>query len=186
LSNNAISIDDPDAKFLRIDFVRSELIALHYPIPVNLFFPSDSLLSAQKISIIPNDLIEQKNGLRIIPQPLYAKGVSDLFLQTVSNMIDFVVIVDPKSDSQKLDSSIQFINAKVLEDRFVSTLMSDVSDESIHNLQPKAREEYLRNRFRSYMNRFKLYKSGLDPLEFSITLSGNKILFSVDQKNEKP
>jgi hypothetical protein len=186
LSNNAISIDDPDAKFLRIDFVRSELIALHHPIPVNLFFPSDSLLSAQKISIVPNDLIEQKNGLRIIPQPLYAKGVSDLFLQTVSNMIDFVVIVDPKSDSQKLDSSIQFINSKVLEDRFVSTLMSDVSDESIHNLQPKAREEYLRNRFRSYMNRLKLFKSGLDPLEFSITLSGNKILFSVDQKNEKP
>ncbi len=185
LSNNLISIDDPDAKLLRIDFVRSELLEISHPIPINLFFPSDisSTLSPSKISIAPTDFIDIKNGLKLLPQPIYAKGVSELFLQTVSNMIDFVVVVDPKSDNQKLDYSLQFINAKHLEDRYVSTLMSDVSDDSIHNLQPKLREEYLRNRFRSYTNRLKLFKNSKEPLDFSIQLVGNKILFSLPDKN---
>lgn len=188
LSNNLISIDDPDAKLLRIDFVRSELIEITHTIPINLFFPSDvsSTISPAKISVAPSEFIEIKNGLKLIPQPIYAKGVSELFLQTVSNMIDFVVVVDPKSDSQKLDYSVQFINAKHLEDRYVSTLMSDVSDESIHNLQPKLREDYLRNRFRSYTNRLKLFKTAQEPLDYTIQLSGNKITFSLPDKLHGP
>jgi hypothetical protein len=185
LTSNAITLDDPDAKLLRIDFVRSELLEISHPIPINLFFPPDisSNISPSKISVSPVEYIEFKNGLKLLPQPIYAKGVSELFLQTVSNLIDFVVVVDPKSDNQKLDYSLQFINAKYLEDRYVSTLMSDVSDDSIHNLQPKLREEYLRNRFRSYTNRLKLFKHTKEPLDFSIQLIGNKIIFSLPEKN---
>ena len=98
-------------------------------------------------------------------------------------MIDFVIVVAPKSDGQKLEYSIQFINSKILEDRFVSRLMSDISDDSIHNLQPKLREEYLRNRFRSYMNRFKLYRSSAQPFDLQLQLVGNKIQFSQDEPN---
>lgn len=185
LSNNLISIDDPDAKLLRIDFVRSELLEIHNPIPINLFFPSDisSLLSPSKISVAPSEFIEIKNSLRLIPQPIYAKGVSELFLETVSPLIDFVVVVDPQSDNQQLVYSLQLINAKHLEDRYVSTLMSDASDDSIHALQPKLREEYLRNRFRSYTNRLKLYKNSKEPLDFNIQLVGNKIIFNLPEKN---
>lgn len=180
ISTSAVSIDDPDAKFLRIDFVRSELLAINHPIPVNLFFPpsTNNPLPSQKVSIIPNELVEMKNGLKLISQPLYAKGVSELFLEVVNDMIDLVVIAEGRSEPQRLDWSVQFINARVLEDRFVSILMSDVSDESIHNLQPKLREEYLRNRFRSYMNRFKLYQSSYTPLTLDIQLQGNKINIS--------
>ena len=185
LSNNLITIDDPDAKLLRIDFVRSELIALSHPIPINLFFPSDigQSLSPSKITLGNSDLVQTKNGLKLLNEPLYAKGVSELFLETVSNMIDFVIVVAPKSDGQKLEYSIQFINSKILEDRFVSRLMSDISDDSIHNLQPKLREEYLRNRFRSYMNRFKLYRSSAQPFDLQLQLVGNKIQFSQDEPN---
>lgn len=187
LSSGVISIDDPDAKHLRIDFVRSELTALSHPIPINLFIPPSvaSAASMQKISIAPSELIENKNGLKLIPQPLYAKGVSDLFLQIVGNMIDFVVVVDPKSDHQKLEGSLQFINAKVLEDRFVSMLMSDALDDSMTGMQPKVREDYLRNRFRSYVNRFKLYKASGEPYDISIYLTGNKIMISNGDKHER-
>lgn len=188
LSNNPIVIDDPDAKLLRIDFVRSELLAITTPIPINLFFPFHTALSLSpsKISLQIGENMEFKNGLKCLSLPLYAKGVSDLFLQVVSDMISYVVIVDPKSDSTKLESSIQFVNAKNLEDRFVSTLMSDVSDETIHSLQPKIREEYLRNRFRSYMNRFRLYESYNQPLNLSIELIGNKVIIQPQPPHETP
>lgn len=177
LTTNSIAIDDPDAKFLRIDFVRSELLPINHPIPLNLFFSAnaDNNFLPQKLSIIPNEFIEVKNGIKLVSQPLYAKGVSELFLETVTDMIDLVVIADPKTDSSSLDWSIQFINSTVLEDRFVSTLMSDISDESLHNLQPKIREEYLRNRFRSYMHRFKLYQANYKILNLNIQLQGSKI-----------
>lgn len=183
LSNNPITIDDPDAKFLRIDFVRSELLPINHPIPVNLFFPAhvNNTYSPQRISILPGDLVEIRNGIKTISQPLYAKGVSELFLEIVSDMIDLVIIVDPKTDSKELDWSVQFINSRVLEDRFVSTLMSDVSDESIYNLQPKVREEYLRNRFRSYMNRFKLFQANLKTLQLDAQLVGNKVTVTTTQ-----
>lgn len=186
LSTTPIVIDDPDAKFLRIDFVRLELLPIQHPLPLNLFFPAhvNPSLSPQKLSIVQNELIEIKNGVKLLSPPLYVKGVSELFLEIVSDMIDFVIIVDPKQDNQPLDWSLQFINAQVLEDRFVSTLMSDVSDESIYSLQPKIREDYLRNRFRSYMNRFKLYQSNYKMLDLNIRLSGNKILVSQNEKNE--
>jgi len=188
LSTNSITIDDPDAKFLRIDFVRSELLPINHPIPINLFFPpaANNALSSQKISIAPGDLVDSKNGLKLISQPLYAKGVSELFLEIVGDMIDLVVIAENRPDN-KLDWSIQFINSRVLEDRFVSILMSDISDDSIHNLQPKVREEYLRNRFRSYMNRFKLYQSSYTPLNLSAQLINNKITLSRgDAPNDSP
>ncbi len=186
LTPNAIAIDDPDAKFLRIDFVRSELLPINHPIPLNLFFPIHTYTNPlpQKLSIIPSEVVEIKNGLKLISQTLYAKGVSELFLDVVSDMIDLIVIVDPKADHNKLDWCVQFINPNILEDRFVSTLMSDVSDESIHNLQPKAREEYLRNRFRSYIHRFKLYQSNYKPLHLNVQLSGTKILVSPGDPNE--
>lgn len=186
LTTNSIAIDDPDAKFLRIDFVRSELLPINHPIPLNLFFSAhvNSNFSPQKLSIVPNEVIEIKNGLKLISQPLYAKGVSELFLEIVSDMIDLVVIADPKPDSNRLDWSVQFINPIILEDRFVSTLMSDVSDESLHNLQPKIREEYLRNRFRSYMHRFKLYQSNYKVLNLNVQLLGTKINISLSDPNE--
>ncbi|MCH9630829.1 MAG: hypothetical protein S4CHLAM37_08350 [Chlamydiia bacterium] len=177
LSTSPITIDDPDAKFLRIDFVRSELIPINHPIPISLFVPPHLILALnpQKLGIVSNEMIENKNGIKLINQPLYAKGVSELFLETISDMIGITVIANPKPDQNQLDWTVQFINPKVLEDRYVSTLLSDSSDEDLHDLQPKVREEYLRNRFRSYMNRFTLYRPDFKRFKLDIEMQGNKI-----------
>ena len=73
--------------------------------------------------------------------------------------MQIVVIVAPKSDKQLLDWSIQFINPRHLENIYVASLMSDVSDADIRLMHPPLREEYLRNRFRSYMNNLQLFKA---------------------------
>lgn len=180
VSSNPIPIDDPDANFLRIDFVRSELLPINHPLPVNLFFPAvlNPQINPQKISISQNDLIDIKNGQRFINQKLYARGVSELFLDVVSDMIEVVVIASQKTESNQFDWSLQFINPRILEDRYVSILLSDVSDKMISDLQPKLREEYLRNRFRSYMNRMSLYSYDFEKLNLSVELLGNKIIMS--------
>jgi hypothetical protein len=70
---------------------------------------------------------------------------------------------------------VQFVNPRRLEDKYVLTLMSDVSDKDIRLMQPSLREEYLRNRFRSYMNRFQLFHLDDSRFELAISLVGNQI-----------
>jgi hypothetical protein len=172
-----LEINDPEAKFLRIDFVRHELLKIDSAVPVSLYFPPNKLdfLHPQRIHLAQNELLENQNGMKIIKKPLYAKGVSSFFLEIIKDLLQIVVIVNSKENAP-LDWSLQFINGKILEDRYVHILMSDASDEEIHDLQPRLRERYLRNRFRSYMNRLELFSSDNEKLELSPILQGNTII----------
>ncbi|MBI5273992.1 MAG: hypothetical protein HY860_02930 [Chlamydiales bacterium] len=176
ISKTPIQIDDPDAKFLRIDFIRSELLPLGNSLPVTLFIPTKSRQSPNldKISFAKTDLIAKQNGLAILNESLYAKGITDLFIEIVKDMIQLVVLYDP--DQKKgMTWSVQFINPKVLEDRYVSMLISDTSDDDIRELQPMLRQDYLRNRFRNYMNRFQLFTSDDKLLDLNIQIRDNQI-----------
>ncbi len=177
LSDAPIEIDDPQAKALRIDFIRCNLLPVNAPIQLSLFFPSKNLknLNPENTSLISNKLVEFRNGTPLISYPLYANGVDSLFLQIVREMIEIVIIVDPKTDKKALDWSVQFVNPRQLEDKYVESLMSDVSDQDIRLMQPTLREEYLRNRFRSYMNHFQMLRDEDDKFDLDISLSDQKI-----------
>ncbi len=170
LSDSPIEIDDPQAKALRIDFVRCNLLSIEKSIPVTLFFQDKYLdtLNPQTISLSPGAVLKNVHGLNVITSPLYANGVDRLFLETVENMLQIVIIAAPQTERSLLEWSVEFINPRQLEDQYVSRLMSDVSDEDIRLLQPAMRQEYLRNRFRSYMNRFQLFNA--DDTKFDLTI----------------
>jgi len=176
LSTTPIEINDPDAKYLRIDFIRYEMLKLDAPVPVTLYFPPSvaGAVNPSKVSLVPNTLVENRNGIKMITDTLYAKGVSALFLDIIKNMVEIAVVVRPDEEGC-LQSSIQFINAKDLEERYIRFLKSDASDDEVRDLQPQLREAYLRNRFRNYMHRFQLYKSASEPLEICPKLQGNSI-----------
>jgi len=176
LSTTPIEINDPDAKYLRIDFIRYEMLKLDAPVPVTLYFPPSvaGAVNPSKVSLVPNTLVENRNGIKMITDTLYAKGVSALFLDVIKNMVEIAVVVRPDEEGC-LQSSIQFINAKDLEERYIRFLKSDASDDEVRDLQPQLREAYLRNRFRNYMHRFQLYKSASEPLEICPKLQGNSI-----------
>lgn len=177
LSDTPIEIDDPRAKDLRIDFARVSLLPIKSRIPIVVYYPTEtlSLYNPNTISIAPSNLIEKINGLDLFIEPLFAKGVSQLFVNVIEEMIQIVVVIDP-TDHHQLSWSIEFINPRLLEDRYVSRMMADVSEEEVRDLQPLLREEYLRNRFRSFMNRFQLYKSDEKRLELNIQLENNQIV----------
>lgn len=177
LSDSPLEIDDPLAKALRIDFLRCNLLPVNTPIQLSLFFPTEYLpqINPQTIAIAPTPLVQFSWGSPMINYPLYANGVDSLFLETVRHMFEIVIIATPKSERQFLDWSVQFANPRLLEDKYVATLMSDVSDRDIRLLQPTLREEYLRNRFRSYMNRFQLFYGDDSRFDLNVSLKGQKI-----------
>ncbi len=177
LSDAPIEINDPLAQALRIDFIRCNLLPINTSIPLSLFFPTDhlSLFNPDNTHIVPNELVSLSKGSCSISLPLYSSGVDHLFLDIVRDMLEIIVVVAPPSERKLLDWSIQFINPRALEDEYVQTLISDVSDRDTRLMQPAMREEYLRNRFRSYMNRFQLFYFDDSKLDLSITLNGNQI-----------
>lgn len=178
LSDTPIEIDDPRAKDLRIDFQRVSLLPLKSRVPLVLYFPTEtlSIYNPNTVSIASSSLIEKVNGLDLLAESLFAKGVSQLFVQVVEEMMQIAVVIEPISEAQQLIWSVEFINPRLLEDRYVSRMMSDISDEEVRDLQPLLREEYLRNRFRSYMNRFQLFKSDEKRLELNIQLENNQVV----------
>lgn len=177
LSDSPIEIDDPLAKTLRIDFIRCNLLPVNATVQLSVFFPPNTIdqYNPDNTSITPGPLVKFSKGMPLITDPLYANGVDSLFLQTVRDMLEIVIIAAPKSDRKVLDWSVQFVNPRMLEDMYVTTLMSDVSDRDIRLLQPTLREEYLRNRFRSYMNHFQLFREDESKFDLAIFLKGKHI-----------
>lgn len=176
LSDTPVEIDDSLAKSMRIDFSRQDLIPLDMPIPVSIFFPPkfSNTLNPETYTLATNDFIVKKNGVKMITHPLYASGVSQLFAEIVKDMIQVIIIAHPKSERDTLLWNAEFIYPHELEDRYVARLMSVITDED-EEIQPHLREDYLRNRFRNYMNHFRLYTAQKQKLLLKIELQANTI-----------
>lgn len=179
LSDEPFEIDDPQAKNLRIDFVRSELHPLNKSIPITLFYPTEysSLLCPVTYSIQPSTLVDQKNGIALLQKHLCAKGVSKQFVDLVRNMLEIAIILSPENEHDSLDWSLQFINPRVLEDKYVSILLTDSSENDLESVSTKKQEEYLRNRFRKYMNQFELYTPQNTKFHLQVKLRNQQIYF---------
>lgn len=182
LSDGPIEIDDPQSKLLRIDFSRQDMIPLQSPIPISIFFPPkySATLNPETYSLATNDFVVKKNGVKMITFPLFASGVSQLFTEIVRDMIQIVVIAHPKSERATLLWNTEFIYPHELEDRYVTRIMSEANNDD-EEVQPHLREEYLRNRFRNYMHRFRLYTPENEKLVLKIELEANTI--SVQPQN---
>jgi hypothetical protein len=178
LSHLPFVIDDPQAEFLRIDFIRSEFHPIAKEIPISLFFPKDSLLNLnpKTCSLLTQGLIELVHGVPMLRKTVYAKGVSHLFAELVRDMLEISIVVAPKNENNELDWGVHLINHRALEDLYVSMLISDFSENS--SLPRREQEEYLRNRFRNYMNRLQLYKAYETRLNLQPKLRQNQVLIS--------
>jgi len=176
LSDSAIEIDDAQAKALRIDFSRQDLLPIGFSIPVTVFFPPkySNTINPETYTLATNNFIGKKNGIKLFNAPLYAQGVSRLFLETVKDMIQMVIVAAPKSERETLLWNAQFMYPHELENRYIAKVMSASNDE-VFDVQPHLLEDYLRNRFRSYMNRFRLYTPNNNKLSLKIELQANSI-----------
>ena len=184
LSDAFLEIDDPLAKALRIDFSKQDLLPIETEIPVTVFFPlkHSKTLNPETYTLATNDFVIKKNGVKIISIPLYAKGVSHRFLDIVQDQIQIVVVATPKSERDHLHWSVQLVYPHELENKFVSKMLAE-SHHEFGDLQTHLREDYLRNRFRSYMAKFRLYTSDQEKLRLHIALEANSIAINPKKRS---
>src|SRR5690606_23765001 len=76
-----------------------------------------------------------------------------------------------------------FMYPHELEDRYVAKVISEFNDIA-YDGQPHLLEDYLRNRFRNYMSRFRLYTSDHHKLSLKIELQANAISITPQNYNE--
>lgn len=175
LSDKPIYIDDPDSKLLHIDFIRSDTLPVHFQIPIQLFVPPDQSLGLHNsLKIVDSDIVQTLHGIKVLNKKLYVKGVSELFLKMVTDMIALSVNVTERG--RDIDWSILFINPNLIEDRYVSHMMTEACDDVLKEIHPTLRQEYLRNRFRTYMRRLQLFTQEELPLHLMIELKNNELI----------
>lgn len=175
ISSDPIKVDDKNAKELRMDFLKTDVVPIKKDIPISLFFPPQyrDTLNPDTYSLATNDFIKEQNGMAFLSIPLYAKGVSPLFLDIVKDMIQIVIIASPYKENQKPLWNVQFIYPIELENRYVAQSLIQAGKDS-ESGKPYLQEEYLRNRFRYYMNRFRLF-TGEGKLHLDIKIQADKI-----------
>lgn len=184
LSDEPIAIDDANAKYLRIEFLRTDAIPISTPVPIDLFFlpRTADQLNPSKARLSTNDMVVVKNGTKILAKPVFAKGVSKDFIDIVKDYLEIVVLTTPVEEGRSMPWSIQIANAKKLENAYVDLCLTDVHNPELSKILPQVREEYLRNRFRSYVSRIELYTENDKPLELFIARKGSQIIITDPSK----
>lgn len=180
LSDEPIPIDDANAKYLRIDFQRTDAIPITTPVPVDLFFlpRTADQLNPSKARLSTNEMVVVKNGTKVLGKPVCAKGVSKNFIDIVKDYLEIVVVTTPVKEGESMSWSIQVANAKELENAYVELSNAEVLSPELSSLSSQMREEYLRNRFRSYISRIEFYTENDKPLELFITRKGSQIIIT--------
>ena len=94
LNNSTQMLNGQDAKNLRIDFLREDLMPIEEKIPVRIFYPPNLLneFNPQTLSIIPSEYVTIDNKVALINTRLYVKDVSKLFLDIVRNRMEILSI----------------------------------------------------------------------------------------------
>ncbi len=150
-----------EAKYLTIQFLRKELMPLDRELPVLVFYPAQTaaLVNPKTSPLQAAPWLVDKNGVFLINQPLFVKEVSRAFLDTVRDSICLIIIADAKREGKPLRWEVQFLNAHVLEEKYITQLLA-ISDEGKSSATAlKKQEMYLRKRFREYMKAFQLWQN---------------------------
>ena len=153
-------INGPEAKNLHIDFLRKDLLPLEREVPIRVFYPLATLNLFNPIShpLVVSEGIVEKDKVFAITQAVFVDDVSRLFLDIVRDHIEFVIIASQKGPHELLETSIEFIDPRNLEETYVQLLMA-ASKDSEQRMHSPQREQALRLRFREYMQRFRLLAS---------------------------
>ncbi|MCB1180393.1 MAG: hypothetical protein KDK55_00020 [Chlamydiia bacterium] len=173
-------LNDPRAKFLRIDFLRSELIPLSTDLQVAIFYPlqHSKILNPDTITLAITDPLKKKNGIPILDIPLFAKDVSHLFLNVVKNNLQLMVLAAPPQHRKSLNWTVEVIDQELLEEIFITKSLQEGGEKPDDFMQLKLREEYLRHRFRTYVLQMRLFTSDEKKLRLHPHIEGQTIKLS--------
>lgn len=169
-------INDPESKYLRIDFLNKGLIPINKRLPIEVYYPlkSSETINPYTYTLALSSEIEEINGLNVITTPMYVRDVSRLFLDIIRDNIKIVIIAAPKTEREALQWSIDVVDPHELEDTYVAYLIASAS-KNMASLT-KQDETVLRHRFREYLRKLTLYINNEQKLYLRPVLAYNKIV----------
>lgn len=169
------ALNDPEAKYLQINFLRKQLIPIKNDLPLHVFYPLKNIdiINPTTYPLGTSAYIKIKNQLPILTVPLFANNVSKLFLEIVKDNIELEIVAAPATERENLEWGVGFIDEAHLEDTYVAFLLSNAKGADI--VQGKDLEEHFRRRFRLYAQQFSLYLSPQYKLELESRLDEDKI-----------
>jgi len=160
-------ISDPEAKNIRIDFLRKDLLVLDYDIPIRVFCPpsTENEHHHKEHNIKPSKWVVEKNGMKLLRKKMFVTDVSRLFLDILKDRIEIVIILDPAAtkEGKPLRTYVQVIDYKHLEEQYIQALMPSMNENSsemektnyaMKNHQAIMQRKALRVRFGEYVQKF--------------------------------
>lgn len=188
-------INGTEAKHLRIEFLREELMPVKDKIPIRLFYPPSLLqeFNPHSFRLVPSECVTMEKGLAFLNTPLYVKGVSQLFLNLVRDHIEILLIPIKRNNKLSFRWDVQFVDTSRLEEAYMMLTLSggqEKPDQSSTTPQTWKqhvfqRERSLGVRFQEYMDTFQLYIAKDKPLILDVKADreGN---MSIHLPPEKP
>ena len=184
LNNATQTINSPEARQLRIDFLHKTLLAIDAPLPVRLFYPpaTSDAINPSTLSLQPSPYVEIRYENFLFTPRMYAKDVNRLFMDIVKDRMEVVIVPFFQEGKLAFRWDIHFIDAHQLEEEYVTVALSSDFDEDAHfgssvavRQQLVQREHYLRQRFRDYMRKMQLCSAEGFPLKLSFTIDGYSV-----------
>lgn len=166
--NTEEPLNDPKAQYLRIDFLKEELIPLDFSIPVTLFFPvkDNDSINPNNHHLERSELIVEKYGFYLLNKRVFVAGVSRHFLDIVKDNLTIGVVVTAK---ETLEWSPLLVDENDLEKKFLASFQNEKGE------YIKYSEDILKKRFRSFVETLKLVTEDEQPLSLTFTLEKRKI-----------
>lgn len=170
LHNVAQPLQSPDAPDLQLNFLFDELLPVTTSVPIRLFRP-DGHVYDTAFRILPEGVVQEKNGESFFKEPLFAAHVSRLFLESVKNYLQIVILPANKT-ATTFCWEPQFIAEGYLEEAYVKKAFAEGSlfaaqDKNAPSYLTQL-DEYHRARFRDYMRNFQLFRGQNVPLSLVI------------------
>lgn len=174
--NAYVNLNDPQADFLRLLFLKQNFVPLDLNLPIFLFFPVKylSTVNPQVYTLDPKDPIVLNQGIFQVNIPLYVKEVSRLFLDVVKNNLAITITMTPNSVLSPLGWAIEFMDEKTLEDTFLKETIAQEYG-ILHDLA-LIDEVSIRHRFREYLRKLSLFTKDGSPLNLSAEIQDNKVI----------
>jgi hypothetical protein len=172
LDNALEPINDPEAKHLRLEFLRNEWLSLESPLPVSVFYPTESSdrVNPDTYALAVEGPIGTVHGIPFLQVPVYVTNVSRVFLELVQDHMVLTIVAAPKSHRREMEWTVQVVAPDTLEDLYVELMLGPEAD-----TRSQDAEEHARRRFRTYLRNLALYEAPERPLNLSINLRGAAI-----------
>jgi hypothetical protein len=175
-------LNDPDARYLRIDFLKKQFLPIEKEVPIRVFYPLKFLDTINPIAypLLLNEQMREKNEVKSLTVPLFLKDVSKLFLNIIRDNMELTIVAAPITERSVLQWSLEVTDAHELEDVYAAFLLTNSAENKVNGsiAHSRQREMMLRSRFKEYMNRLRIYRAPDQKLYLDSRLETNGIKLS--------